>query len=170
MEIQPNDSISTELKNVFGDALLAVEYLDMLTLIVKRESIYQIIKHLKENPNYGFSFLTTLCGVHYPASVTGQNEQLGVIYMLHNLEKNFRLRIKTFFPIEDPVVPSITSLFSGANWMEREAYDFFGIKFSGHPNLKRILNTEDFCYYPLLKNFPLEDQTRTDKNDAMFGR
>ena len=63
-----------------------------------------------------------------------------------------------------------TWLWDGANWMEREAFDFYGIRFKGHPNLKRILNVEDMDYFPMRKEYHLEDETRTDKNDTMFGR
>lgn len=170
MEVLQNDQIANGLKNIFGDSILNVEYLDYLTITVKRDAIYEVVKQLKEDKSYGFGFLTDLCGMHYPSVVTGQKEQLGVVYMLHSLEKNFRVRLKTFFSIDDPNVASLTSLYDGANWMEREAYDFFGIIFKGHPKLKRIMNTDDFQYFPYRKNFPLEDQTRTDKNDAMFGR
>ncbi|MCC7051340.1 MAG: NADH-quinone oxidoreductase subunit C [Bacteroidia bacterium] len=170
MEVQSNDQLAGAIKVSFGDDILGVEYLDMLTIIVKSDAIYKVIKKLKEDAAYGFGFLTTMCGMHYPATITGGKEQLGMVYMLHSLEKNFRLRIKIYFPIEHPTVNSITDIFNGANWMEREAFDFFGIKFNGHPNLKRILNRDDFAYYPLRKNFPVEEQTRTDKNDAMFGR
>jgi NADH-quinone oxidoreductase subunit C len=95
---------------------------------------------------------------------------LGVVYQLHNLQLNNRLRLKIFFPEENPVVQSITPVFSAANWMERETYDFFGIRFEGHPDLRRILNVEDMIMFPLRKEFPLEDQIRNDKNDSMFGR
>ena len=65
---------------------------------------------------------------------------------------------------------TVTDLWDTANWMEREAWDFFGIHFSGHPNLKRILNMEDFPAFPMRKDYPLEDPTREDKNDTFFGR
>ena len=82
----------------------------------------------------------------------------------------FRIRLKTFFSKKEAEVESITDLFAGANWMESETYDFYGIKFKGHPNLKVILNSEDLGYHPMLKEYRLEDNTRTDKNDKMFGR
>jgi NADH-quinone oxidoreductase subunit C len=89
---------------------------------------------------------------------------------LHNLNENVRLRYKVFTDIEKPDVFSATALFSAANWMERETYDFFGVNFIGHPNLKRILNVDEMEYFPLRKEYPLEDQKRTDKDNEMFGR
>lgn len=170
MELTKPEEIANGLKSIFADAILNVEYLDMLTITVKREEAFKVIKKLKEDTSFGFSFLTTLCGLHYPADKPGQKEQLGVVYMLQNMQKNHRVRIKIAFPIEDPNVDSLTPLFDGANWMERETFDFYGIRFKGHPNLKRIYNVDDFGYFPYRKDFPLEEQTRTDKNDAMFGR
>ena len=69
-----------------------------------------------------------------------------------------------------PEIPTVTDLWLGANWMERETFDFYGVKFIGHPNLKRILNMDEMDYHPLRKEYPLEDQTRDDKDDRMFGR
>ncbi|HRI80007.1 MAG TPA: NADH-quinone oxidoreductase subunit C, partial [Cyclobacteriaceae bacterium] len=112
-----------------------------------------------------FQFLTTLCGIHYPEQKT-----IAVMYQLHNLVSNFRIRLKAFLPEDKPVVQTLTGVFSAANWMERETYDFFGVVFEGHPNLKRILNVEEMIIFPLRKEYPLEDQVREDKNDAMFGR
>ena len=81
-----------------------------------------------------------------------------------------RVRLKIYLPAEKPEVPTLTTVFAGANWMERETYDFFGVIFTGHPDLRRILNVEDMIMFPLRKEFPLEDQVREDKNDTMFGR
>jgi NADH-quinone oxidoreductase subunit C len=103
--------------------------------------------------------------MHYP-----DRDTLGVVYHLHSLRLNVRIRIKIETPLSDPTVSSVTSLFSTANWQERETYDFFGVIFTGHPNLKRILNVDDMEVFPLRKDIRLEDGTREDKNDAMFGR
>jgi NADH-quinone oxidoreductase subunit C len=108
-----------------------------------------------------------LCAVNYPESA---NRELAVVYHLHNLVENTRLRFKVFTPVATPDVFTATQLFSSANWMERETYDFFGVNFVGHPNLKRILNVDEMDYFPLRKEYPLEDQTRIDKDDEMFGR
>ncbi len=115
----------------------------------------------------GFTFLTDLCGVNYPDQ---QGAELVVVYHLHNFVENIRLRYSVAVPVAQPDVFTATKLFESANWMERETYDFYGINFVGHPNLKRILNVDEMDYFPLRKEFPLEDQTRIDKDDEMFGR
>ena len=159
--------IIEKLKEKFGDIVLNVEEpYNFLTITVKREHNIEVLKYLKENEETNFGFLTDITGVHFPIP----SEELGAIYHLHNLFENVRIRIKAFFPKSDPTIQSATSLFSGANWMERETYDFFGIIFTGHPNLIRILNVDDMDYFPMRKEYALEDPTRTDKDDTMFGR
>lgn len=157
--------IINKLKEKFTSDILSVdENSDILTVTVSKSSIRDVIQFLKEE--LGFEFLTDLCGVHYPESEL----PLGVVYHLHNMPNQQRIRIKTFTSADQPKIPSVTRLFSAANWMERETFDFFGIRFKGHPNMKRILNVEFMDYFPLRKEYPLEDQTRTDKDDRFFGR
>ena len=162
-----NDFITGKLRTRFTNDILQVdENSDILTVVVGAKVIHEVIRFLKENESLGFTFLTTLCGIHYP----DQELQLGVIYHLHRFSGNARIRIKTFLPLENPVISTICDLFSAANWMERETYDFFGIIFDGHPNLKRILNVEYLDYFPLRKEYPLEDPSREDKDNSFFGR
>jgi NADH-quinone oxidoreductase subunit C len=111
--------------------------------------------------------MSDLTAVHFPDE---KGRELAVVYHLHNLTDNIRLRFKVFTSIDNTEIYTASGLFSAANWMERETYDFFGINFIGHPNLKRILNVEEMDYFPLRKEFPLEDQSRIDKDDEMFGR
>ncbi|MBX9852657.1 MAG: NADH-quinone oxidoreductase subunit C [Cytophagaceae bacterium] len=159
--------ITEKLKEKFGEVILNVEEpYNFLTITVKREKILDILKFISTDSELGFTFLTDITGIHYP----DPKDELGVIYHLHNMPQNVRLRLKTFFPKTDPQIDSATPVFSGANWMERETYDFFGIIFKGHPNLKRILNVDDLDYFPMRKEYALEDPTRTDKKDPMFGR
>ena len=139
---------------------------DILTVTVAHPVIHGVIRFLKEDENLQFSFLTDLCGIHYP----DRGLPLGVIYHMHNLSENKRIRIRTFVTESDPVISSVTGLFSAANWMERETYDFYGIIFQGHPNLKRILNVDYMDFFPMRKEYPLEDPTREDKDDRYFGR
>lgn len=160
------EKVISVLKEKFETDVLAVEQLkDFLTITVSNTNITAIIRYLYDHPDTQFQFLTTLCGIHYP-----DDKQIAVMYQLHNLVSNEQIRIKTFLPEENPVTQSITSVFAGANWMERETYDFYGVKFDGHPDLRRILNVDEMIMFPMRKEFPLEDQTREDKNDNMFGR
>jgi len=139
----------------------------IMTFQTNRQTIHELIKYLRDDKELQISFLTTMCGIHYPDQ---KDKELCMMYQLHSLRHNYRLRIKVYFPISDPVMPTLTDLYATANWMEREAYDFYGIVFAGHPNLIRILNVEDMEYHPMLKQYPLEDQTREDKVNTFFGR
>lgn len=157
--------IQDSLQNKFQNELILFdETSDILTFTVRKQSIVEVVQFLKEV--LGFQFLTDLCGIHYPK----QELALGVVYHLHNFQTNTRIRVKTFTSIEKPQIDTLTTLFSSANWMERETFDFFGIDFVGHPNLIRILNVEYLDYFPMRKEYPLEDQTRKDKDDRFFGR
>jgi len=161
-----NQLVVAKLIDKFGEAIESYELLkDMLCITVPKEVIHEVLLFLRDEKEMQFNFLTTLCGMHYPA-----NEQLGVVYHLHSFLNNHRIRIKTSTDIKNPVIPTATTLWPAANWMERETYDFYGILFEGHPNLVRILNMEDMTDFPMRKDFPLEDQTREDKDDSMFGR
>lgn len=161
-----NQLVVKKLNDRFSNAIGLQEVLtDMLCITVQKEFIQNILLFLRDDQELQYNFLTTLCGMHYP-----KNEQLGVVYHLHSFVNNHRIRIKTFTGIDQPIIPTVTSVWPAANWMERETYDFFGIQFDGHPNLKRILNVDEMTDFPLRKEFPLEDQTRKDKDDSMFGR
>ena len=139
----------------------------MLTIEAPKEQNLKVLQFLYEEEELAFRFLTDLCAVNYP-DLPGR--ELAVVYHLHNLADNLRIRFKVFTGIENPDIFTASKLFSSANWMERETYDFFGVNFVGHPNLKRILNVDEMDYFPMRKEFPLEDQTRRDKDDEMFGR
>ena len=164
-----NEEIHKDLATKFGDENITdvVENFGLLNVTTNTDKILEIISYLYQHPTFKFQFLTDLAGIHFPQA---EGKELGVIYHLHSLENNVRLIIKLFVPIGKPIVPTITSLFATANWMEREAFDFYGIIFEGHPNLKRILNCDDMDYHPMRKEYPLEDATRNDKIDALFGR
>ena len=158
--------VENKLKAQFEGSVESAELLyDFPVFTVNKEKIHEVLAFLRNDTELNFHFLTDLTGIQ-----TADEKHLGVIYHLHNMPKNIRIRVKTFFPMAHPEIPTATDLWLGANWMERETYDFFGIRFKGHPNLKRILNMDGMDYYPLRKEYPLEDQTREDKNDKMFGR
>jgi NADH-quinone oxidoreductase subunit C len=161
-------SIESKLLQRFGKQYVSssLEY-DFPTFIVKRESAIDVLEFLYHDTELDFKFLTTLCVTHQPERA---DEEFGVVYHLHNLLKNWRIRVKTYLPLSHPHVRTATSLFRAANWLERQEYDFFGVVFDGHPNLKRILNMDEMTYHPMRKEYPLEDARREDKDDAFFGR
>ncbi|MEO5995570.1 MAG: NADH-quinone oxidoreductase subunit C [Chitinophagaceae bacterium] len=163
-----NELVKAKLTEKFGDQLTHWEEpYGLLTFSTSKDLNLKVMQFLYDDAELRFQFLTDLCAVHYPDR-TG--EELAVVYHLHNLVDNFRLRFKVYTNIKQPDVFTASALYESANWMERETYDFFGVNFIGHPNLKRIQNVEEMDYFPLRKEFPLEDQTRRDKDDEMFGR
>jgi len=162
--MEPNLIQNKLQENFSGDIVSFDDSSDILTVVIIKDKVVEFIQFIKEE--LGFHFLTDLCGIHYPE----QELELGVVYHLHNFQTNSRIRVKTFTAKAEPEIPSLTALFSAANWMERETFDFFGIQFINHPNLIRILNVEYLDYFPLRKEYPLEDQTRSDKDDRFFGR
>lgn len=139
----------------------------LLNIHTTREQVYNLLQLLRDDEHLQFNFLTSLCGMHFPENA---GQELGVVYHLHNWQKNIRIRVKIAFPKDDPHVPSATQLWPTANWMERQEYDFFGIVFTGHPDLRRILNVDDLDVFPMRKEYRMEDGTRTDKDDRFFGR
>lgn len=160
------DLVHQKLEEMIPGAILHAELnFNMPSLTVKHDQVHTVLKALKEDQALNFHFLTDLTGMQ-----TADEKQLGVIYHLHNMPRNLRVRIKTFFDINKPEIPSATDLWDGANWMERETFDFYGVRFKGHPDLRRILNVDEMDIFPLRKEYPLEDQTRDDKDDYKFGR
>lgn len=163
-----SDYIKQRLAEKFGESISQVEEsFGTLSFAAPKDLNLKIMQFLYDDEELQFRFLTDLTAVHYPDR-TG--EELAVVYHLYNFTQKVRLRLKVYTSVEDPKVFTATKLYESANWMERETYDFFGVEFVGHPNLKRILNVDEMTYFPMRKEFPLEDQSRTDKDDEMFGR
>jgi len=166
MDVAQQDKILSLLGEKYADQILhAGTVFDFFTITLKKDKIVEVIRELYHHPETQFQYLTTLCGIHYP-----ELEQIAIMYQLHNLYTNVRLRLKIYLPVASPTVSTLTPVFAAANWMERETYDFYGVVFEGHPNLKRILNVDEMFIFPMRKEYPLEDQVRQDKNDSMFGR
>jgi NADH-quinone oxidoreductase subunit C len=163
-----NQYIQEKLQEKFGDLVSNFEEsYGLLSFEATAANNLKVLQFLYDEPSLQFQFLTDLCGVNFPDDA---GREISVVYHLHNLTENVRLRFKIFGPVAAPDVFTACNLFSSANWMERETYDFYGVNFVGHPNLKRILNVDEMDYFPLRKEYPLEDQTRIDKDDEMFGR
>ncbi len=163
-----NEIIKQKLTDKFGEQLSGWEEpYGMLTLTVPAELNLKVMQFLFDDEQMRFRFMTDLTAVHYPER---KGQELCVVYHLHNMVDNVRMRLKAYVPIDKPDIYTASQLFSAANWMERETYDFFGINFIGHPNLVRILNVDEMDYFPMRKEYPMEDPTRRDKDDEMFGR
>src|SRR5881394_3106786 len=130
-----NEIIKQRLIEKFGEQVTNFsEPYGMLTFEAPKEMNLKVMNFLFDDPELRFRFLTSLCGVHYPDQ---KGREIAVVYHLHNLVDNVRIRFKVFTDINQPQVFTASKLFSSANWMERETYDFFGVIFVGHPNLKR---------------------------------
>ncbi|HTN16134.1 MAG TPA: NADH-quinone oxidoreductase subunit C, partial [Chitinophagaceae bacterium] len=163
-----NEYIQQKLSDKFGTSVWGFEEtFGIFAFYIKPDINMLVLKYLNEEQDLGFQFLTDITAVHFPDK---KDEELCVVYHLHNLVANKRIRIRASVPVTQPDIASATPLYSGANWMERETYDFFGVNFTGHPNLVRILNVDEMNYFPMRKEYPMEDPTRTDKDDEMFGR
>lgn len=160
--------VEEKLQQRFADGLVSasIDY-DFPVFVVKRDILADVIEYLYNETELSFQFLTTLAASHQPEE---KGAEFVVMYQLHNLPNNTRIRIKTFLPTEDPSVRTVTTVFATANWMERQEYDFYGVIFEGHPNLKRILNMDEMNYFPMRKQYALEDERREDKDDSFFGR
>lgn len=166
MAAMTNEELIKLLGDKFGNKITGVnEPYGLLTIETTKDVIIGVLGYLKESAGTGFNYLTDITAVHYP-----ERNHIAVVYHLHNMVDKIRIRVKVFIHEHTPTIPTATVLWNGANWMERETYDFFGVKFEGHPDLRRILNMDELDVHPMLKQYPLEDPNRVDKKDEYFGR
>ena len=140
------------LRGRFGNAITeASTYLGQNYVSVDSAAVYDVLQVLRDEED--FNYLVDVTAVHYPQRA----QQFDVIWILYSHPRNERVRVKALIS-EPQTVPSVVSLWSGANWLERETYDMFGIRFDGHPDLKRILLPEDWKGYPLRKDYGIIQQ------------
>lgn len=167
MGTKSNQTVLQKLTARFANNVsVPTEPYGLLSIETDKEHIADVLSFLKEDKELAFNYLTDITAVHYPE----QAMAFAVVYHLHSLSNNIRIRIKVFLSSEKPSIPTATHLWKGANWMERETFDFFGIDFAGHPDLRRILNVDEMTVFPMRKQYPLEDPNRVDKKDLFFGR
>jgi NADH-quinone oxidoreductase subunit C len=149
--LTPLQALEQRARTLLGDIIEeSVIAFGQLTVTVPRETILDTVRALHDDPELRFVSIIDVCGVDYPE----RQERFEVVYHLLSPYSNQRIRLKLRTDDEIPV-PSITPVFPGADWFEREAYDLFGILFSGHPDLRRILTDYGFDGYPLRKDFPM---------------
>jgi NADH-quinone oxidoreductase subunit C len=146
------DRILEKLSTHFRDSLISVnEFRGELTVVVKKEDLVRVCDFLKHDEELKFEFLEDLSGV----DMYTPTDRFQVVYHLFSLKNRYHLRVKVMVDESDLKVPTVSSVWSTANWHEREAYDMFGIVFEGHPDLRRLYMPDEFEYYPLRKDFPL---------------
>lgn len=155
----PLDTLSVCLLNALGDALVRCESaLDEVTAVVKADGLVQTMQTLRDHQDLQFSQLIDLCGMDYSDYKGGgwSGARFAVVTHLLSIAHNTRVRVRVFCADDDlPIVPSVTEVWSAANWFEREAFDLYGIVFEGHPDLRRILTDYGFVGHPFRKDFPL---------------
>lgn len=144
-----NNTLIQSIRNKAAKEIIGFHsYLGDDTILVKRESVHSILKMLRDD--FGFNMLSDLSAVDY----LGQEPRFEVVYHLNSLEKNIRIRVKT--PVrENEEVDTVSNLWPIADWLEREVWDMFGIRFKNHPNLKRLLMYDEFEGHPLRKDYPI---------------
>jgi NADH-quinone oxidoreductase subunit C len=155
---QPPDALQPVLAGLrerFPEAVLTVgEQRGETTVELDRGHLMAVATWLRDDPSARFRLLSDLSGTDY-LKLDDRPERLCVDYHLYSFDHNVRLRLKVRATVEDPHVPSVSGVWPTANWHEREVYDFFGIRFDGHPGLVRILMPEDWKGYPQRKDYPL---------------
>lgn len=157
----------TEIKDKFADDVLHVKtFRDETTIIVRAEKIVDVLLYLRGTPGLVYNFLSDISAVDYFPDDYGENfssdfrpERFGVSYHLYSMLYNRRLRVKTFAKEDEPQITSITPLWPGANWLEREIMDMMGIKFEGHPDPRRLLMPEDWDGHPHRRDYPMGKET-----------
>jgi len=157
------DALIDSIRERFGEAITeAVATLGQQILRVKKESYVELCNYLHDNEDALFDMCTDLTAVHWPER---SGQEFEVVILLYSVPKNRRLRVKVSLA-DGEACPSVTPIWAGADWMEREVFDMFGIRFDGHPDLRRILLPEDWPGHPLRKEYPIEyrDNEWTDKH------
>ena len=152
------ETLDAALRNALGDHVLNLTTaLSEVTLIVKAANYLSVMRVLRDHADLKFEELIDLCGVDYSTYGDGawEGQRFAVVSHLLSMTHNWRLRVRVFAPDDElPVVASMTDIWSSANWYEREAFDFFGILFEGHNDLRRILTDYGFIGHPFRKDFP----------------
>jgi len=150
-----NNRAVVKLKERFSESVLECkEFRGEVTVTVKKEQILEVLKCLKEDLRY--NFLTDVTAVDY----LGQDPRFMVVYHLYSIPNKDRIRVKAPVTEADCTIDSATALWNTANWLEREAYDLMGVRFNNHPNLVRIMMTDDWVGHPLRKDYPLQGPDR----------
>jgi len=144
--------VPQKLKEQFNEIDFKVtEYLDELTIKLPKEHIVKVCEFLKKDSDLEFSLCLDITAIDWAK----RKNRFTVVYHIYSFKNNFRLRLKADVDESDCAIDTVSSVWKGANWQERETYDMYGIKFNDHPDLRRMYMPEDFEHHPLRKDFPL---------------
>ena len=153
------ETLEAALRNALGDHLQSLTIaLDEVSIVVKASNYLSVMRVLRDHADLRFEELIDLCGLDYSTYGDGawDGARFAVVSHLLSIEKNWRVRVRVFAEDDElPVVASVTDIWNAANWYEREAFDFFGILFDGHDDLRRILTDYGFIGHPFRKDFPV---------------
>ncbi|MEE9168656.1 MAG: NADH-quinone oxidoreductase subunit C [bacterium] len=150
-----NLELIDKVKSEFGGSVLeTTNQFDQAAVSVKREDVAEVLQFLRDDPETDFDFLIDVCGVDYLEM--GGIERYAIVYQLYSLKHSHRLRIKAYVPENDLKIDTVSHLWPAAEWAEREVYDMYGIEFNNHPDMRRILNPDDFEGFALRKDFPVD--------------
>ena len=146
--------IAERIREVFPEEVLAVsEFRGQVSVTLRKTRIRDVSRYLHDDPELYFDYLIDVCGVDYLGK---KEKRFEVVYHLYSIKHRRMIRLKAEVGEEDLTIDSVTSVWIGANWHERETFDLYGINFSGHPDLRRILMPEDWEGHPLRKDYPLK--------------
>jgi len=155
------DQLAVVLKEKFPESFLEItDFRDMLTIHIRSEQALDLLRTLKTDPRFAFNFLAGITAVDHLG--TGGPARFAVVYHLLNQYEVERIVVRAWVDEEHPSLPSVYPLWKTADWQEREVYDLFGIEFSGHPDLRRIMTPDDFQHHPLRKDYPLQGRGERD--------
>ena len=156
--------LTKRLQDRFGDRILRTSSMfgqDAIT--IRGDSIRDVAQFLRDEPDLAMNFLMDLAGVDYLEYGDDRAWRFEVVYHFYSLDQNHRYRVKVAVPEDQLEVPSLWDLWPVANWMEREVYDMYGVRFSGHPNLRRILCHDEFVGHALRKDYPINRRQKLGK-------
>lgn len=150
------DKVREFLKKNFEEAIIREDnFRNQQSFYIKREYLYDICRALKTEPELEFVLLSDICSLDWLGDVEEKEGRFEVIYNLYSLKSKFRLLLKVRLADSEPTIDTVTTIWQGANWMEREVFDLMGITFVGHPDLRKIVTPDELEGYPLRKDYPL---------------
>ena len=158
-----------KLKEKFPQAIKgSTDRFGQLEIQLEAKAVPNVIAFLRNDSELGFNMLIDIVSIDYSAYPDWKEDRFGVVYLLKSLTLGHRAQLKVTVSESNPEIPTISHLYANANWLEREAFDQIGIRFEGHPNLKRILNHHEFVGHPLRKDYPITRRQALSANESLM--